>query len=107
MGIQYKSDFKAKIALTALKEEMTTAEIAKKYSVAPGVINRWRREAVESVGQCFAKTDKAAKEAAQTEEKVAALERKVGQLTLDNDFLKKLCEILPEMRLLYPSTERL
>jgi transposase len=89
MGIQYKSEFKAKIALIALKEEMTTAEIAKKYNVPPSVINRWRREAIESVGQCFSKNDKAAKEMAQTEEKIACLERKVGQLTLDNDFLKK------------------
>jgi transposase len=57
MGIQYKSEFKAKIALIALREEMTTAEIAKKYSVPPGVVNRWRREATESVGQYFAKNN--------------------------------------------------
>jgi transposase len=89
MGTQYRAEFKAKVALVAIKEEMTTAEIAKKYDVPPGVINRWRREAIESLNQSFAKNDKFAKNMAQTEDKIAALERKVGQLTLDNDFLKK------------------
>ena len=89
MGTQYSAEFKAKIALVALKEEMTTAEIAKKYDILPSVINRWRWEAFEFIGQCFVRGDKATKELLQTDEKVAALERKVWQLTLDNDFLKK------------------
>jgi transposase-like protein len=89
MGIQYKSEFKTKIALIALKEEMTIAEIAKEYSVPPGVVNRWKREATESACKCFTKNSKAKKEAARTERKIAALERKVGQLTIDNEFLKK------------------
>jgi transposase len=89
MGTQYKAEFKAKIALMALKEEMTTTELSQKQGVSPSVINSWRREAIESVGQCFAKKDKFIKNMGQAEEKIAALERKVGQLTLENDFLKK------------------
>lgn len=89
MGTQYDAKFKAKVALIAVREEMTTAEISKQYGVPSCVINRWRREAIESVGQCFAKNDKFMKNMDQTDEKIAALERKVGQLTLDNDFLKK------------------
>lgn len=91
MGTQYKAEFKAKIALLAIKEEMTIAEIAKTHNVPPRVISQWKRDALDAVEQGFAKSQKFARERAQTEEKIATLERKVGQLTLDNDFLKKNC----------------
>ncbi|GHT91374.1 transposase [Alphaproteobacteria bacterium] len=89
MSKQYSAQFKSEVALVAIKEEMTTAEMSKKYGVSPSVINRWRREATESLSKCFAKADSFLLEKESAEEKIAMLERKVGQLTLDNDFLKK------------------
>lgn len=44
---EYKAEFKAEVALIALREELTTAEISKRYDVPTNVINRWRREAIE------------------------------------------------------------
>jgi transposase len=87
MSGNYSAEFKARVVLEALKEEIPTAELSKRYNVSPSVINRWRREALEVLTNCFSsKRDVALAEA---QEKIENLEKKIGQLTMDNDFLKK------------------
>jgi transposase-like protein len=87
MSNHYSAEFKVKVALLALKEEMPTTELSKNYKVPSGVINRWRREAVEALSQGFSNKKGSVLEEAQ--EKIENLEKKIGQLTMDNDFLKK------------------
>lgn len=78
--------FKKKVALEALKEDLTLQELARKYGVHPIQISTWKRELIEGAESIF--TDKRRRDKTISEEK-EALERKVGQLTLEIDFLKK------------------
>jgi transposase len=87
MGSRYSAELKANVALSALKEEMPTSELSKMYKVPSGVINRWRREAAELLEQSFG--SKRETYLTETQEKISNLEKKIGQLTVDNDFLKK------------------
>jgi transposase-like protein len=89
MSNHYSAEFKAQVALSALKEEMPTAELSRNYKVPPGVINRWRREAVEALTHCF--NSKKESNFLEAQEKIENLEKKIGQLIMDNDFLKKNC----------------
>ena len=89
MGKEYISELKLEVALIALKEELTTAEISQKYGVSRSVINTWRREALEHLRSTFDKGSTTQKRIDESEEKIAKLERKIGQLTMDNEFLKK------------------
>jgi transposase-like protein len=52
MSSHYSAAFKAKVVLSSLKEEVPTSELSKMYKVPSGVINRWRREAIEALTQC-------------------------------------------------------
>ena len=78
--------FKKKVALEALKENQTLHELAQKYGVHPMQISTWKKELIEGAESIF--LSKRHRKESQSEEK-EALERKVGQLTLEIDFLKK------------------
>jgi len=92
---KYTPEYKAKIVLEALREESTVSEIASRENVNPNQIQNWKREFIEKSAAVFSteKTDKEA-EKLLTQEKNARsrLEKKVGQLTLEVDFLKDVCE---------------
>jgi transposase len=49
----YFPDFKAKVALEAIREEMTMAELSKKYGVHPTQIGTWKRAAIENMSTAF------------------------------------------------------
>jgi len=51
----HSAEFKAKVALEAIREELTMAELAKKYSVHPPQIGTWKRAAIENMATAFAK----------------------------------------------------
>ena len=50
---RYTAAFKAKVALEAIREELTTAELAKKYAVHPTMINGWKRQAIANMATGF------------------------------------------------------
>jgi transposase len=79
--------FKTKVALEALKEESTVAEIAAKHGVHPTLVNEWKRHVVEGAPSLFEKgggrKDKDA--AAATDE----LYKQIGQLKVECDFLAR------------------
>jgi transposase-like protein len=78
--------FKQKIAIEALKGDRTINEIAKEYGVHPVQVSQWKKELIDGAETLFGKRKK--KDGA-TETEKAALERKVGQLTIEIDWLKK------------------
>jgi transposase-like protein len=76
------SAFKAKVALAAIKGEKTLAELAQFYDVHPNQITAWKAQLVEGAAEVFG--GDAAKASAID---VKTLHAKIGELTLENDFL--------------------
>jgi transposase-like protein len=87
-GLRHSAAFKAKIALTALTGEKTLAEFAQQFDVHSNQITNWKRQLSERAAGVFAGE-------ASPEPKVdlKALHAKIGQLTLENDFLKRLTKV--------------
>jgi transposase len=87
---QYTADFKTKVVLEVLREEGTINEIAEQYGINPVVISRWKGEFLERAPEIFKKGPSIAEKELETEkERSAQLERKIGQLTYEVDWLKK------------------
>lgn len=83
----YSAEFKARVALEALSGAHTMAELAAKHGVHPNMIAQWKRKAQEGLPDVFSKkTDRS--EAAR-EAELKELHAKIGQLTVENDFLSK------------------
>ena len=87
----FTAAFKAKVAIEALKEQQTLAELAQKFELHPNQISQWKQEFIASSEQFFEsgkgknKRAKAATEEVDTQELYA----KIGQLQMERDFLKK------------------
>ena len=84
---KFSAEFKAKVVLEALKERSTIEELARKHELHPSQINSWKKEAVANMSSVFGaeKGDDAADYEKQTEKLFA----QIGQLKVENDFLKK------------------
>ena len=79
--------FKKKVALEALKEEKTLGQLASQYGVHPIQVSKWKKELINGAEGVFEnKRGRRKKEAIGMED----LERKIGQLTIELDFLKKM-----------------
>jgi transposase len=83
---RYTAEFKAKVALAALKNEETISELAARFGVHPTMINNWKRVLLDGAPDIF---DKGHKSHRQSEAQVDDLYRQIGQLKVENDFLSK------------------
>jgi len=84
----YTAEFKAKVALDAIRGDLTINEISTKYGVHATQINRWKQQALSYVKCSF--TGKHEKAEQSNQKLVDDLHRYIGQLTCENDFLKKV-----------------
>lgn len=82
---KFTGAFKAKVAIEALKERESLAELSKHYEVHPNIISKWKKEFLENSAHVF---DLQSKEE-EKEIDIDKLYAKIGQLEIENDFLKK------------------
>jgi transposase len=78
--------FKAKVALAAVKGEMTLAQLAEHFDVHPNQITTWKAQLQEGAADVFGPSGGSG--AAQPAIDVKSLHAKIGELTLENDFLE-------------------
>ncbi len=83
---KYTSKFKTKVVLESLKERSTVAELAQKYELAPQQINQWKRDFLSKAEDVFTSGSKGKK--SDKEEEKDQLLKTIGQLKVENDFLK-------------------
>jgi transposase-like protein len=85
---KFKSDFKAKVAIECIKEQKTIEEICKKYELHPTQANLWKKEFLTGAPSVFDR-EKAVSTDEETDRKLQELYAQIGQLKVENDFLKK------------------
>jgi putative transposase len=83
----YSSEWKAKIAVEAIKGERTINEIASDYKVHPTQIMKWKKQALEQMAEIF--SDKREKKIQTDEELKAKLYEQMGKLQVELDWVKK------------------
>lgn len=88
---KYSAGEKAKIALEAIKGNMTMAEIVGKYSVHPTQVNKWKKQVIEQLPEIF--SNKSSQLLHEHDNKLAMLYEQIGRLKVENEFLKKKCDL--------------
>lgn len=88
------AEFKARIASEALKGIRSVNDIAQENDVAPSQVSQWKKELESRMVELFESSNATKKELKKLEVREAQMERKVGQLVLEKDFLLKKCEQL-------------
>ena len=86
MRKRHSPQFKAKVALSAIQNDETIAQVASRFGVHPTMVSTWKRQMLEGAADIFGKNHNSRKQAqSQTDE----LYRQVGKLKVENDFLSR------------------
>ena len=83
---KYNPEFKAKVALAAIKNEETVSELAARFGVHPTMIHNWKRSLLDNAANVFDKGQKIQKT---NDAKVDELYKQIGKLKVANDFLSE------------------
>lgn len=81
----HSPQFKAKVAVAALRGDKTVVELSEQFDVHPNQVTQWKQQAVENLAAVFDKETGGR----HSEDEIKALHAKIGQLTLENDFLER------------------
>lgn len=84
---RFTSEFKARVALEALRGDKTVQEIAARHEVHPNQVSTWKRQAADGLSAVF--SNGADEERQDREGEIRDLHAKIGQLTVERDFLSK------------------
>ena len=87
MRKRHNADFKAKVAIEALREDRTLAELASEYEIHSSQITNWKKELQDRASEIFGAN--VSKEIKTAKNKEAELYRQIGQLKVEVDWLKK------------------
>ena len=86
------AEFKARVALEAIKGLKTMSEIAAEFQIHPVMVSNWKKEMLEHLPELFEKNN--TRKEKEIEQEKGQLHSKVGQLTMEVDFLEKKCRQL-------------
>ena len=84
---RFTAEFKAKVALDALRGDKTIQEIATRHKVHPNQVSTWKRQAMDGLGAVF--SNGAERAGRDREAELHDLHAKIGQLTVERDFLAR------------------
>lgn len=84
---KFTAAFKSKVALEALREDRPVSAIASRHGVHPNQVSTWKRKAIEGMQETF--SAKAAGRRRDHEEEIRDLHAKIGELTIERDFLSR------------------
>ena len=82
----HSPDFKAKVALAAIKGDETLSELARRYGINANLIVKWKKLLLENSAEVFASGKGLAPD---RESEIKSLQAKIGEITMVNDFLSK------------------
>jgi transposase-like protein len=88
----HDATFKVKVALEALKEQKTLAQLSSEYQVHSSQIRQWRKQLLEELPQVF--SDRRQRVDQEKDDLIAELYRQIGQLKVEADWLKKKSQML-------------
>ncbi len=86
---RFDDEFKAKVAIEALKEEKTLQELAEEYEVHPNQIVTWKKQLLSGASTLFERKNKKGQELEQTKKREQELYKQLGQSKYENEWLKK------------------
>lgn len=84
---QYSAEFKAKVALAAIREEGTLGQLSSKFGINPNMISKWKQQALSNLSVGFSKKQECRQ--LTQEEEIKTLHAKIGELTVERDFLEQ------------------
>lgn len=84
---KFSAEFKARVALEAIKEQKTISELSHQFEVHPVTISKWKAEFLQNMSATFEREERSGKE--KESKDLDKLYAQIGQLKVENDFLKK------------------
>ena len=92
MRKKFEARFKARVALEAVKGEKTMAQISSEYEVHANMVSRWKQELLNGIPGVFSR--KNGKQVPGQNEKIEKLYKTIGELKVENDWIKKKLDLL-------------